>query len=221
MMQVNKKINKKLLNMLMAGFLGLILINPALVRADSYSNDDQKTITIDKKLRSLADSKYVDNISSSTKIFSNGELIEFFVKVTNSGDTNLKNIKVTDNLPPFLKLIFYPGTYNSTDNKLEWTIDELNAGHSQEFLIRAKIDKASEVKTLTKETNVAQVRVDELGARDDASYYILNKGTTIVPDGKGEIIIPETGNGALIIETIGVISVGLSGLALRKKIRGF
>ena len=221
MMQVNKKINKKLLNMLMAGFLGLILINPALVRADSYSNDDQKTITIDKKLRSLADSKYVDNISNSTKIFSNGELIEFFVKVTNSGDTNLKNIKVTDNLPPFLKLIFYPGTYNSTDNKLEWTIDELNAGHSQEFLIRAKIDKASEVKTLTKETNVAQVRVDELGARDDASYYILNKGTTIVPDGKGEIIIPETGNGALIIETIGVISVGLSGLALRKKIRGF
>lgn len=221
MMQVNKKINKKLLNMLMAGFLGLILINPALVRADSYSNDDQKTITIDKKLRSLADSKYVDNISSSTKIFSNGELIEFFVKVTNSGDTNLKNIKVTDNLPPFLKLIFYPGTYNSTDNKLEWTIDELNAGHSQEFLIRAKIDKASEVKTLTKETNVAQVRVDELGARDDASYYILNKGTTIVPDGKGEIIIPETGNGALIIETIGVISVGLSGLALRKKIRGY
>jgi uncharacterized repeat protein (TIGR01451 family) len=221
MMQVNKKINKILLNVLMAGFLGLILINPAFVRADSYSNDDQKTITIDKKLRSLADSKYVDNISNSTKIFSNGELIEFFVKVTNSGDTNLKNIKVTDNLPPFLKLIFYPGTYNSTDNKLEWTIDELNAGHSQEFLIRAKIDKASEVKTLTKETNVAQVRVDELGARDDASYYILNKGTTIVPDGKGEIIIPETGNGALIIETIGVISVGLSGLALRKKIRGF
>ena len=221
MMQVNKKINKILLNVLMAGFLGLILINPAFVRADSYSNDDQKTITIDRKLRSLADSKYVDNISSSTKIFSNGELIEFFVKVTNSGDTNLKNIKVTDNLPPFLKLIFYPGTYNSTDNKLEWTIDELNAGHSQEFLIRAKIDKANEVKTLTKETNVAQVRVDELGARDDASYYILNKGTTIVPDGKGEIIIPETGNGALIIETIGVISVGLSGLALRKKIRGF
>lgn len=169
----------------------------------------------------LYNAKYDDNISSSTKIFSNGELIEFFVKVTNSGDTNLKNIKVTDNLPPFLKLIFYPGTYNSTDNKLEWTIDELNAGHSQEFLIRAKIDKASEVKTLTKETNVAQVRVDELGARDDASYYILNKGTTIVPDGKGEIIIPETGNGALIIETIGVISVGLSGLALRKKIRGY
>ncbi len=221
MMQVNKKINKKLLNILVAGFLGLVLINPALVRADSYSNDDQKTITIDKKLRSLADSKYVDNISSSTKIFSNGELIEFFVKVTNSGDTNLKNIKVTDNLPPFLKLIFYPGTYNSTDNKLEWTIDELNAGHSQEFLIRAKIDKASEVKTLTKETNVAQVRVDELGARDDASYYILNKGTTIVPDGKGEIIIPVTGSSTLILETIGVISVGLSGLALRKKIRGF
>ena len=47
---------------------------------------------------------------------------------------------MTDQLPPFLKLIFFPGSYNKTDNKIEWTIDELNAGHSQEFLIRAKSD---------------------------------------------------------------------------------
>ncbi len=221
MMQVNKNYSKFFLTVLLSGIVGVQLINPMKVKADSYSNDDQKTISIDKKLRFVNDSKYVDNISSSTRTFRNGDLIEFFVEVTNSGDTNLKNIKVTDNLPPFLKLIFFPGSYNSTDNKVEWTIDELNAGHSQKFLIRAKIDKAAEVKTLTKETNVASVRVDELGARDDASYYILNIGSTIKPDGKGEIIVPETGSGTLILETIGVISVGLSGFALRKKVRGF
>lgn len=224
MMQVNKKYSNILFAVLMAGLFGINLINPIVVKADAYSSDDQKTISIDKKLRSIHDLKYVDNISSTTRTFKNGDVLEFFVKVTNTGDTNLKNVKVTDNLPPFLKLIFFPGTFNSTDNKIEWTIDELNAGHSQEFLIRAKIDKATEVKTLTKETNVASARVDELGARDDATYYILHKGTTsttVTPDGKGEIIIPVTGSGTLVLETIGVISMGLSGLALRKKIRGF
>lgn len=220
-MQVNKNYNKLFLTLLLSGLVSLQLINPKMINADSYSSDNQKNISIDKKLRYLSDTKYVDNISSSVRTFKNGDLIEFYVEVTNTGDTNLKNIKVTDNLPPFLKLIFYPGVYNSTDNKVEWTIDELNAGHSQKFLIRAKIDKANEVKTLTKETNVASVRVDELGARDDAIYYILNVGSTIKPDGKGEIIIPETGAGSMVLETLGVIGMGLGGFALRKKIRGF
>ncbi len=221
MMQVNKNYSKFFLMVLLSGFVGFQLISPMRVMADSYSNDDLKTISIDKKLRYINDNKYVDNISSSIRTFRNGDMIEFYVEVTNSGDTNLKNIKVIDNLPPFLKLIFYPGTYNSTDNKVEWTIYELNPGHSQKFLIRAKIDKATEVKTLTKETNVASVSVDELSARDDATYYILHVGSTVKPDGKGEIIIPVTGSGTLVLETIGVVSMGLSGLALRKKIRGY
>lgn len=221
MMQVNKNYSKFFLTVFLSGLFGVWLMNPFVVLADSYSNDDQKTISIDKKLRYVNDSKYVDNISSSVRTFKNGDLIEFYIEVTNTGDTNLKNIKVTDNLPPFLKLIFFPGSYNSTDNKVEWTIDELNAGHSQKFLIRAKIDKATYVNTLTKETNVASVRVDELGDRDDATYYILNVGSTVKPDGKGEIIIPETGAGTLVFETLGVIGMGLSGLALRKKIRGY
>ena len=221
MMQVNKNYSKVLFVLLLSGIFGIKLMNPASVNADSYSNDDQKTISIDKKLRYVGDTIYVDNIPSSMRTFKNEDLIEFYVKVTNSGDVNLKNIKVIDNLPPFLKLIFYPGVYNSTDNKIEWVISELNAGHSQKFLIRGKIDKASEVKTLTKETNVASVWVDGIEARDDSSYYILNQGTTTVKDGKGEIIIPVTGSGDLILETIGVISMGLTGFAMRKKIRGY
>jgi len=223
MKQVNKNYNVVLFVLLLSGIFGIRLMNPVKVNADAYSSDDQKTISIDKKLRSVHDLKYVDNIPSSRKTFSEGETVEFYVKVTNTGDTNLKNIKVTDNLPPFLKLIFFPGKYNSTDNKVEWVIDELNAGHSQKFLIRAIINKATNVKTLTKETNVASVGVDELGAKDDATYYILSKGTTSAPikDGKGEIIIPVTGSGDLILETIGVISMGLTGLAMRKRIRGY
>ncbi|MCW1949725.1 MAG: DUF11 domain-containing protein [Candidatus Shapirobacteria bacterium] len=188
-------------------------LNPAKVKADSYSNEDnRKTLSIDKKLRSIHSSEYVDNISSSTKVFSQDDVVEFKIKVTNTGTTKMKNIKVVDELPPFLKLVFFPGTYNSTENKIEWTIDELDAGNSKDFLIRAKIDKAQEVKTLAKETNVAKASVDGINEKDDAIYYI---GT------KSGVIVPETGSMDVIFQTIGVITAGISGLALRKKIRGF
>lgn len=218
MKQVNY-INKSLFAAaLLVGFL-VSGLTPITVNADSYSDtDNRKTLSIDKKLRPVEWSYYVDNISSSKRVFYNGELIEFKIKVTNTGTTNMKNIKVTDKLPPFLKLVFFPGTYNSTDNKIEWTIDELNAGHSQEFLIRARIDQATEVNTVTKETNVTNASVDEINEKDDAIYYI--KGNKA----EGElstVVLPETGSLDLVFETIGVVTMGISGLALRKKIRGY
>ena len=209
--------NKILIAVLSVLLVGSIF-KPSAVKADSYSNNDnRKTLSIDKKIRSLNWNYYVDNISSAKKVFHNEEIVEFKIKVTNTGTTNMKNIKVTDKLPPFLKLVFFPGTFNSTDNKIEWTIDELNAGHSQEFLIRAKIDKANEVKTLTKETNVALATVDEINEKDDAIYYIKN-GTA---SAESTVELPETGSIALVLETIGAIGAGISGLALRKKIRGY
>lgn len=207
--------NKILSTIFLVALTAGSLIKPVFVKADSYSysnTDNRKTLSVDKKLRSIHSSEYVDNISSSNKVFYQNDVIEFKIKVTNTGTTNMKNIKVTDTLPPFLKLIFFPGSYNSTDNKVEWTIDELNAGHSQEFLIRAKIDKATEVKTLTKETNVATAKVDEVSEKDDATYYL---------GGKDGVIIPETGSMDLVVQTISVIGLGLSGFALRKKIRGY
>ena len=201
--------------MVLAGSLAL----PVEVKADSYSNEDnRKTLSVDKKLRSIWDSEYVDNISSSTRVFAEDGVIEFKVKITNTGTTNMKNIKVTDQLPPFLSLIFFPGTYDSTNNKVTWTIDELNAGHSQEFLIRAKVDKSENVHTITKETNVVTASVDGINEKDDAIYYIGNVGSTTTDN---QVIVPETGNASLILETIGVVTAGISGLALRKKIRGF
>ena len=182
---------------------------PIKAGAVDYSNEDhRKELLIDKKLRSIHDSEYKDNISSSERVFFEGDVIEFKIKVENTGTGILKNIKVTDNLPPFLKLIFNPGSVNS--NKVEWTIDELKAGESKDYLIRAKIDKSKDVKTLTKETNVTEVRVDELGDRDDASYFI----------GDG-VSIPNTGDAGLLIKTGIVLSSAIGGFLLRKRARGY
>lgn len=181
---------------------------PAL--ASSYSSDNKKTISIDKKIRSIHDSEYKDNISSSDKVFYEEDVLEFKITVENTGDGVLKNINVTDMLPSFLTLVFNPGEFDSTNNKIKWTIDELKAGESKDFLIRAKIDNSEGVKTLTKETNVAEVSVDELGDRDDASYYI----------GDG-VSIPNTGDTSLIIKTVLVLSLIGGGVMVRKYARGY
>jgi uncharacterized repeat protein (TIGR01451 family) len=210
-----KQVEHKILSMVMViAALAVLFLSfkPILARGESYSNDNRKELSIDKQLRSVSDSKYVDNIASSTRVFYQNDLIEFKIRVENTGTGVLKNIKVTDNLPPFLTLIFFPGTYDKTNNKVDWTIDQLNAGDSQEFLIRAKIDNAKEVKTLTKETNVSTVRVDELGDKDDASYFIA---------AGGGVSIPNTGDPSLLIKTGIVVTLGLTGFALRKKIRGY
>jgi len=175
-----------------------------------YSSDDEKTISIDKKIRTIKNTEYEDNISASEKIFYENDLVEFKIVVENTGDGVLKNIKVVDYLPPFLKLVFYPGSFDKTNNKVEWTIDELNAGHSQEFLIRAKISDSKNVRTLTKETNVAKVCVDEICDKDDAVYYIGNG-----------VAIPDTGNTDLILKTIVVLTLVGSGIAFRKYARGY
>jgi uncharacterized repeat protein (TIGR01451 family) len=182
---------------------------PIKVSAESYSDENEKTIILDKKVRSVNESEYKDNILSSEKVFYEDDLIEFKIRIENSGDTKLRNIKVIDKLPPFLKIIFNPGDYNETDNQVEWTIDELDAGEAEEFLIRAKIDQAENVYNLTKETNVAEACVDEICDNDDAIYYI------------GGISIPNTGAGGLIVQTGLILSGTVAGFILRKKARGY
>lgn len=179
-------------------------------KATSYSSDEEKTISIDKKLRSTNDSEYQDNISASERIFYEDDLVEFKIIVENTGDMVLKNIKVTDSLPPFLKLIFYPGNFDETNNKVEWTIDELQAGESKDYLIRGKIDQSENVKTQTKETNVAQVCVDEICDKDDAVYYIGNG-----------VSIPNTGDTSLLIKTGIILSLASGGFLFRKYARGY
>jgi len=204
--------HKNIVFFLVSAVLTVLLSSlfPIKANAYSYSNDSEKTISIDKKIRDLKSSEYQDNISASEKVFYENDSVEFKIIVKNTGDGVLKNIKVVDYLPPFLKLVFYPGNFDETNNKVEWTIGELNAGDSQEFLIRAKINNSKAVRTQTKETNVAQVCVDEICDKDDAIYYIGNG-----------VSIPNTGSSDIILKTMIVLTLVGSGIAFRKYSRGY
>ncbi len=190
--------------------LSLSLLNPIKTYSQYYSSSEsKKEISIDKKLRKLNQPEYVDNIEASTKTFFEKDIIEFQINVENIGNETLNNIKVKDILPDYLDLIFYPGTFNKTENKVEWTIEKLNAGEVKPYLIRAKIKNTNKINTLTKKTNRAEVNVDNLNDSDNASYFI------------GKSTVPDTGASDIIIKTILVALAGTSGFYFRKLARGY
>ena len=188
----------------------LSLANPSRAYGQYYTQTgEKKEIAIDKKVRSINDSEYVDNIAASTRVFYEKDVVEFQVKVENIGTQTLNNITVKDILPKYLELIFHPGTYYQDGNTLEWKIDSLEAGKSKTYLIRARIANSTALTATTKQTNLAETKVENLGDRDEASYFI------------GRVIVPATGAGDVIIKTVLVITLAATGLYFRKFARGY
>lgn len=189
----------------------LSLVNPKGVGAQYYAPGQViKAISVDKKVRSLNDLNYFDNISSNQKVFFKGDTVEFKISVENTGKETLNNINVKDTLPIGLSLIFFPGTFNNTDNSVSWTVDSLDPAQTKSYLIRAKI---SEIKTnlgqTYKVTNNSSVKVDNINDSDNASFFV------------GIGTIPKTGDGTLPLKTILVVLSAGSALYLRKLARGY
>lgn len=186
------------------------LFNPFTAHGQYYSaNEIKKEISVDKKLRSIGDTQYFDNIEALKKTFFENDVVEFQVKIENIGNETVSNIKVKDTLPKYLALIFYPGILNKDTNVIEWSIDKLEAGQSKNYLIRAKINGSAQIANTTKQTNNAKVTVDELTDSDNASYFI------------GSSTVPATGVSGLAIQTALVAATGLSGFYFRKLARGY
>jgi len=191
--------------------LALSLTQPLKAHAQYYNEANQSNmISVDKKVRSIDNDYYSDNIESSKRVFHEGEIIEFSITVENIGKDNLKNIQVIDTLPTNLSLIFYPGTFDKTNNKVSWTVDSLNPAEVKKYLVRAKIvDTQLLTANIVQMTNVADVKGDNVSARDQSIYFI------------GKAQIPRTGNTALPIQTALVVIVGASGIFLRRFVRGY
>ncbi len=173
----------------------------------TYGGGSVKSIVIDKKVGQLGINQYLDNISYNQKIFFENEIVEYKVRVENTGNESLQNIKVKDFLPSYLVLILYPGQKDK--NLVTWEISTLGPGESREYLIKAKVEELSSGFGRKMLTNKAEVRVGDLYDSDTASFFIGNKE------------VPETGGTSVFsISLILLSSIGLA-IVIRKLARGF
>ena len=73
-------------------------------------------------------------------------------------------------------------------------------------MLRAKVATDSAVSS---QTNVATVRNNNVSDRDTATFYITKKTT------------PKTGSSDLLIQSVGVVTMALGALGIRKRARGY
>lgn len=179
-----------------------------VVLAQYDGGEETLVLIVDKKIRSSSDGLILDNFDKSQKIFIEGGTIEFIVRVENNGQTEKTNVKVVDKLPLYLKLLFYPGTYNSEKREIEWIIDKLAAGESKTYNIRAFISGVPEEYTVASPkqlTNVVLIDNDS----DEAKYFVASKS------------VPVTGNQDLMTKSLVSLTLVIAGFGLRKLARGY
>ena len=186
------------------------LFTPFKAYGQYYSQGETKNkLSIDKKIRSIGDTQYVDNIEASKKTFYEKDVIEFQIRIENISTEVVYNVNTKDFLPKYLELIFNPGTFEQDQRIIEWNIDKLNPGESKTYLIRAKVKDATKLNIATKQTNKVETCGGGSCDSDNASYFI------------GKSSVPATGASDLIVKTILVTLTAGSGFYFRKLARGY
>jgi len=201
---------KLVLMILFSTVLSLVFAPP--IYSYVYGEESPTTqLIIDKRIKAT-ETSWQDNLTASEKVFKAGDLLDFEIKVKNSGDKDLKNITVKDILPSFLSLIFAPAKDEDKNNEIVWKIENLSAGKEQTFRLRAEVKKDFQAET---EGNFcAQNKAEaaaESGEKDsDTTSFCLTSVKKL----------PKAGAENILIGTIiSAVTIGF-GFGLRKFGRG-
>jgi uncharacterized repeat protein (TIGR01451 family) len=182
------------------------------VYAQYYSQEEgNPRIIIDKQIRPITDDKFYDNLTTDQKLFIEGDTLEFKIRIENSGNQTLNNVKLTDNLPKYLSLMFYPGVFDKTSNSIEADIGTLNAGQFKEYIIRAKVVDlpVANIACENQQINKAKVVSDTASDSDEAKYMTACK------------VVPTTGPNDMAVKTLIIVVMTMIGVCFRKYSRGF
>jgi len=187
-----------------ASILGLCLFSFLLaspVMADYNNPSSGLQIVVNKEIKSPLDPNWHDNLGSDNAFAAN-DFIEFRIIVKNTGNSDLTNIQLSDQLPPYIVSIFDPGVYNSSNQTIKWSIDRLTPGEENNFLIKTEVREPFELPnsgTFCNIFNTIYVTDDQNVNDSDSAQFCIN------PKVLGAKL-PETGSplvtGALIATSL-------------------
>lgn len=187
--------------------LALLLNGGRPAMAQYYQpGEDKKEIVIDKLIK--FNENYIDNVSASQKVYVNGDMVDFKIKIYNSGNIDLYDIAVEDKLPKYLAVLIHPGTYDKANSKISWNIDKLVAGETREYFVKSRIsnyDLAAELDQI----NFVDAKNDSVYDSDKASYVIGGKQ------------MPVTGSFSLLLGSVLSLTMLGGGIGIRKYSRGY
>lgn len=211
-----KKINKLKIGLSLLAVVVASFSSPKMSLAQ-YTTKTVVTnpLSIDKLVKPINDEKikdFVDNIDASKKLFIKGDIFEYKIVVKNIGTSALENITVTDYLPKYVSLVFYPGTFYKKTNEIKFIVEKLEPNQSKEYIVRAKLDQVPTAKTAgskIKLTNRATGRVLGYSDTDTSSIYVALT------------VVPATGASDILVKTALVLTLAGTAFGVRRFIRGY
>lgn len=164
-------------------------------------------LLINKKIFNPQTQQFVDNLSRDQFLFVQSQTVDFQIMVTNTGNTDLFNFDITDQLPA--ELSFVSGGSLDKGGQPHFSIDKLSPGQSQTFSLKAKTNVNQNTAGIVCPVNLATVKTGSLMDQDTSTFCIQ----TAVSTGKGAVPaveqLPKTGLPLVAWSLVGLLPAGL------------
>ncbi len=184
----------------------------------SYSFTIQKLVQVPGK----GGGNYVNSLSINDAKYASSQTVNFELIVTNTDSQTIPTINVTDTLPKYLTYVS-GGSYNSSNNTVNFTINNLGAGQSQTYYITAKVADATSLPTeqgIICLVNQAAATDNNGVTNSSSSQFCVQKtvlGTTTPTVYSTPVVVNTPATGPEMLPLMALIPGGLGGLILRKK----
>ncbi len=188
-------------------------------------------ILIDKKVLSPQASNWVDNLGINDPKYQPESLINFQINLTNTGNTEIKQINVKDVFPEFLNFGSGAGNFDANTKTLSFGVNNLKPSETRVFALVGKVVSAQQLpvdKGIICMANQATATTSDSGTSQDNSLFCVQKQalgtqTTLASNTKSGFPVfppqeltttPATGPQTILLFSL--LPAGIAGWLLRK-----
>lgn len=183
---------------------------------------------LDKKVLNPVKTKggvesYVDNLFIKDSKYTSGQNIKFQLVVTNTGDSAISELALSDILPSYVDFVSGPGTYDANARTLNSKILNLNANESRKYIVEVKVKNADSLPSDQGTVCVVNQAIVNSGNDEsrDNSQFCIEKPATTTKGGLPVLPAPNMtqtpATGPEMIPLLGLIPAALGGLFLRRR----
>jgi uncharacterized repeat protein (TIGR01451 family) len=125
---------------------------------------------------------FVPTLLNTDATYSPSQTINYELIVTNTGNSTIPTLNITDNFPQYVNFVSGAGSYDANSKTLTLTISNLGAGQNQKIDLTAKIDDSKTVPVgMTCIVNQASA-TDTNGANSfSSSQACIQNSTAVLP----------------------------------------
>ncbi len=198
--------------LLFAGLVKPVFAQGCTTQYGGTQTCPQSLLAITKEVQNPITGNFVKGLATTDATVSPSGDVLFRLTIKNISGETLNPVTVTDTFPNVMSFESGPGTFNSANNTLTFTLNNLIAGETRTVQVQAKVAASSAFSStanFTCVTNNANASANGQSAQDSAQVCIQNKVL-------GATTLPVAGFDDLYI-ILPFIGIGLAGLALLRR----